>query len=503
MPAVESASAEIADLKAELSTKSERIAELEAQIAWFRRQMFAGGKSEKIDPAQLELLLKGLDEAKAEEAQTKRVSYERKAPAPRRSRDELYANLPVGQETVIEPEEVLDAPGDYERIGQEETFEVKVDPPRFYKHRIIRPKYRKIDDKSRPPVVAPSPMRIVEGIASLDLLVYIVVAKYLDHLPLYRQCAIYKRYGFTVSRQNMVRWVERVAARIEPIYNYMEMELIEGDYLQVDETPIRYCDPDYGMKKSRQGYLCGYSRPQENVCYKWRISRAYEPTTAHFADFEGVLQSDAYRPYITFAEGNELVELAACWAHARRKFFEAKDLHPRECGVYLKLVGKLYAVEAEIREKRRKDPKGFGDRQALELRIEKAANAHARIHRVLGILRRRCLPRSRLGKACDYSLRIWKHLSTYLKHGRVEIDNNAMENAIRPTAIGKKNWLFVGHPEAGDRAAIIYSVLISCTRLEIDPATYLRSVLSQDTRLLSDEKLAALTPANWKKSSKS
>ena len=229
----------------------------------------------------------------------------------------------------------------------------------------------------------------------------------------------------------------------------------------------------------------------------YRSHGAHEATTAHFADFKGVLQSDAYQPYITFEKGNEFVELAACWAHARRKFFDAKDLNPRECGVYLALVGKLYAVETEIREK------NLSPEVALELRQRRSANTHARIYRVLRILRRRSLPKSPLGKACDYSLRIWSYLSTYLTHGRVAIDNNAMENAIRPTAIGKKNWLFVGHPEAGKRAAIIYSVLISCTRLEIDPASYLRSVLSQDTRVLSKDKLAALTPAQWKKSNQS
>ena len=497
MPPIETVLEENAQLKAELSGKSGRIAELEAQIAWFRRQMFAGGKSEKIDMKQLELLLSGLEQAKAEETQPKTVTYERGPAKPRRSREELYGNLPVLEETVIEPDEVKADPESYERFGQEETLEVKVKPPRFYRHRIIRPKYRKIKDKSCPPIVAPAPQRIVEGIASVELLVYVIIAKYLDHLPLYRQCSIYKRYGFSVSRQNMVRWVEKAAQWMEPIYNYMEMELIEGDYLQVDETPIQYCDPDYGMKKSRKGYLCGYSRPNESVCYKWRLSRAHEATTAHFADFKGVLQSDAYQPYITFEKGNEFVELAACWAHARRKFFDAKDLHPRECGVYLALVGKLYAVETEIREK------NLSPEVALELRQRRSANTHARIYRVLGILRRRSLPKSPLGKACDYSLRIWSYLSTYLTHGRVAIDNNAMENAIRPTAIGKKNWLFVGHPEAGKRAAIIYSVLISCTRLEIDPASYLRSVLSQDTRVLSKDKLAALTPAQWKKSNQS
>jgi transposase len=499
MPPVEEILQENAQLKAELSGKSERIAELEAQIAWFRRQMFAGGKSEKVDPRQLDLLLKGLDEAKAEEAKARKISYERNAPKARRSREELYGNLPVLEELVIEPEEVKSDPQSYERFGEEETFEIKVDPPRFYRKRIVRPKYRKIGDKTLPPVVAPAPVRVVEGLASADLLAYVVVAKFLDHLPLYRQCAIYKRYGFSVSRQNLVRWVERVAQWIKPIYLHMRMELLGGDYLQVDETPIQYCDPDYGERRSRKGWLCAYSRPRDNVCFKWSVSRAHDPTTAHFKEFEGVLQSDAYQPYIAFAAGNESVELAACWAHARRKFFDCKDIHPRECGVYLKLVARLYAVEKEIRE-RRAGEKGFDDQAALELRAEKSANTHARIHRVLIILRQSCLPQSGLGKACDYSLRIWGHLSTYLDHGRVEIDNNLMENAIRPTAIGKKNWLFVGHPEAGERAAILYSILISCQRLEIDPATYMRDILGKDLPNMSEEQLAELTPASWKKS---
>ncbi len=215
---------------------------------------------------------------------------------------------------------------------------------------------------------------------------------------------------------------------------------------------------------------------------------------SHFAGFEGVLQSDAYEAYIKFERSKDSVSLAACWAHARRKFFEAKDYHPRECGIYLKLVARLYAVEAEIRER------GLGAEAALELRRERSANTHARIRRLLLILRDRALPASQLGKACAYSLRIWPYLSTYLEHGRVAIDNNAMENAIRPTAVGKKNWLFVGHPQAGERAAIIYSVLISCQRLDIDPAAYLLDILSVDTRALPEEKLAELTPAQWKKS---
>jgi len=191
-----------------------------------------------------------------------------------------------------------------------------------------------------------------------------------------------------------------------------------------------------------------------NVCYEWSLSRSHERVTGHLQGFEGVLQSDAYEAYLRLAEGSEAVTVAACWAHARRKFFDAKDYHKRECGIYLKLVSRLYAVEAEIRARRAADPDGFGDAEALELRRAKSANTVARIARLLRILKARALPRSPLGKACDYSLRIWPHLLTYLERGDVHIDNNAMENAIRPTAIGKKNWLFVGHPKAGDRPAV-------------------------------------------------
>ena len=187
MPPVESVFAENKQLK-------QRIAELETQIAWLRRQMFAGSKSEKIDPAQLELMLKGLKEQQdALEQEKETINYQRNKPKGRKSREENYENLPVLEEKLIEPEEVKADPDAYERISAEETFEIKVDPPKFYRCKIIRPKYRSKDDKSRPPVVAPSPPRVVEGLASTELLIYIVTSKYLDHLPL---CPQSRRSGF-------------------------------------------------------------------------------------------------------------------------------------------------------------------------------------------------------------------------------------------------------------------------------------------------------------------
>ena len=296
-----------------------------------------------------------------------------------------------------------------------------------------------------------------------------------------------------------MRWVERVAEHVEPIYDCMEMQLLGGDYLQLDETPVRYCDPDYGERKSRQGQLCGFTRPGAEVCYKWRTSRSHKSVTRHVAGFSGVLQSDMYQAYVKLEKDAKAIELAGCWAHARRRFFEIKDRHPRECDLVLKLIGRLYKVERTIRERRAVE-EGFGDEDAKALRLEKSANTHARLKRVLTIVRHGKLPAGELAAACDYSLGHWGYLSTYLEHGRVDIDNNGMENAIRPTAVGKKNWLFVGHPEAGKRAAILYSILISCQRLDVQPLEYLTALLKTDLGKLSKEELAEFTPASWTKS---
>lgn len=500
MPPVEEVLAEVAQLKAKLSAKDELVAELKAQIDWLRRQVFGAGKSEKVDPRQIDFLESELEKAERQaEPQTEKIAYERDKPGKRRTRDELYGNLPVDEEVVIDPEEVLADPDAYEQCSEVETFEVKISPPRFTRRRVVRRKYRKVGDRSEAPVVAPAPARPVEGVASADLLSHICVSKYLDHLPLYRQRAIYKRYGFAVERQNLVRWVEKAAEWVKPIYDHIKIELLEGDYVQVDETPIKYQDPDYGERRTRTGYLCGMTRPDGNVWYKWALGRSHASVSSHLAKFEGVLQADMYEAYPKLARDGEGIELAACWAHARRKFHEIKDRNPRECDLILRLIGKLYAVEKSIREMRARSG-GFSDDDAKAYRQENALNTHTRLKRVLTVVRHGKLPKQELAKACDYSLGHWEYLSIYLDHGRVEIDNNGMENAIRPTAIGKKNWMFVGHPQAGERSAILYSLLISCQRLGVHPQDYLTELLKTDLSKLTKDELSKLTPAAWAKS---
>lgn len=189
----------------------------------------------------------------------------------------------------------------------------------------------------------------------------------------------------------------------------------------MEQTPVKYCDPDYGERKSRQGQLCGFTRPAAEVCYKWRTSRSHKSVTKHLSGFVGVLQSDMYQAYVKLEKDTKAIELAGCWAHARRKCFEIKDRHPREFNLILRLIGKLSKVEESIR-KRRAAEERFGDDEAKEFRLEKAANTHARVKHALTMIRHGKLPAGELAAACDYSLNHWCYLSTYLEHGRVDID---------------------------------------------------------------------------------
>ena len=286
-----------------------------------------------------------------------------------------------------------------------------------------------------------------------------------------------------------------MAEWLKPIYNHIGKELLAGDYIQADETPVRVCDPDYGEKKSRQAYLCGYSRPGGNVYFTWSMSRSREGITRFLEGFEGVLQCDAYAAYLSFAADRPGIVLAGCMAHARRKFHEALPHSPRQAGEILAIIAELYRVEGDIAEA------GLDEAATLDYRREHSRPVFERLHQAIVQARSQCLPQSTLGKACDYALAQWQALGRYLGHGRVRIDNNLMENAIRPSCVGKKNWLFVGHPNAGERPAILYSILGSCRRAGVDPQAYLRHVLSIDTRALGQSELAALTPAAWKRAS--
>ena len=462
---------------------------LRQKLEYFIKRHFGGTKNESLDPKQLELLLAGLEALNAPTpAAEKPVAPVRASVAARPARQPLPAHLET-ERIVLEPEEVQQQPAGWRKLGEEVTEELDWKPAQFIRRLYIRPKYANADRI----VIAPLPARLIEkGLPGAGLLTHVLVSKYEDHLPLYRQEKIYReRHGVNLTRQTMSGWVEAAADWLGPIYREMKAGLVAQDYLQADETPIRYLDPDV-KGKSQSGWLWTYSAPASDVVFEWQISRSRAGPREFLKNFRGQLQTDGYSVYESLARerGDELI-LIGCWAHARRGFHEALD-ESRSAAWLVGQIGKLNAVEKHLREQK------AGPQLRAALRAWQSRPILQRLRRALEIVRRRVLPKSRLGQAIDYALGRWEALTRYVADGRLEIDNNLCENAIRPTAVGKKNFLFVGHPEAGQRSAIIYSVLGSCRRHGINPAEYLRDLFERLPKAKTSE-VKSLTPAAWAK----
>lgn len=499
MPPAEQLYTENLALKERVVGLEERVAVLLQQVEWLKRKLFAGGQSEKLlrqDAAQLQLALSELEKLSAPAPQSQTITYERtRSDAPKRiASAEAFAKLPVKETVVLEPEEVKSEPEAFERIGEERTFEVDVVPPQLFKREIVRPKYRRKHDRTQPPVIAPALARAVPGgYASAGLLAYVVVAKYQDHLPLFRLEKMSARWGATLSRQTMVEWIRLAADWAEPIYKRLLADLLTGGYVQADETPVRYQDPDEPGRGTSQGYLWVLSRPGGDVVFDWRLSRRHgELTTLLTDNYRGVLQSDGYEAYAAYARAHPAVTWVGCWAHARRAFHEALSEAPQRAGFVLRLIGQLYRYERAWDEAGLRGPALRAARRSSDFGLTLQLLRKTALR-----LRERVLPKSLLGQACGYLLSQWEPLTAHLRHGQTRIDNNAIENAIRPSAVGKKNWLFIGHPEAGQRSAILYSLILSCQRHGKDPLTYLRDLFTRLPRMTSRDDLTPLLPRNW------
>jgi len=463
------------------------------------RRVF-GSSSERVDRFQLELLLQ-LPEVAVQESPPQETALpaekQMRLPLPRQSRAaRLPENLPV-IEQVIDPEPVKQQPEQWRLIGQEVSEQLDYEPGRFLRRRLIRRKYvhRTMDDAV--PLIALLPERLLDrSLPAPGLLAQILVGKYCDHLPLYRQEQIFlQRYGVHLPRQTMARWVGLAADWLKPIYEQIRTGVLAGGYVQVDETPINYLEPGYG--RTRQGYLWTSSRPGGDVFYHWEQSRG-AVCLEHIipVDFKGTIQCDGYSAYRAFANARpESIRLAGCWAHVRRKFLEALEgPAPRSAAWMMRQIQHLYAVEAHLRQQR------VGSRLREAVRANQSRPVVERIQRALVALKSngRHLPQSLMGQAIDYALSQWSTLEVYLSDGRVELDNNLVENAIRPTALGKKNWLFIGDAAVGDRGAILYTVIESCRRRGVDPYGYLRDVLTRLPKM-TNRQIPEVTPEAWSK----
>jgi len=480
----------------EIDQRAAQIELLQQQIDWLKRQLFGGGKGEKfVDPNQALLGFNETQTAKEEpEPEVEEVSYIRqKRRKNGQANRERFDKLPVTETVEVVPEEVQANPDLYEQIGEETTFEVDIVAPKLIKRQIRRLKFRHKLDRSRPPVTAPAPVRPVQdSYASAGLIAWVALSKYLDHLPLYRQQKMFERWGAVVSRQTMSDWLRIVAFWLKPLYNLMRSDLLGGGYLQADETPVRFQDPDNKKGKTSQGYLWVIHRPGLGVVFDWRLSRRHCEATDLLDGFEGLLQSDGYEAYHALARGNDKIVHLSCWAHARRGFFNAHADTPRNAGPILEMIGRLYELEEEYRRLALSPNERLARRQAEHPAI--LEEIRERIDRVRG----QCLPQSTLGKACAYTLARWTQLGRYVNHGEAEIDNNLVENKIRPSAIGKKNWLFIGSPEAGEKAAVIYSLLLTCEIHGVDAHAWMRDVLAKAPVTADEAGKKALLPYNWK-----
>jgi len=465
------------------------------QVSYLIRQLF-GRKSETLDPNQM-LLLLGLDELLAEDSDNN--NDDEPPPADndhakkrkrRQLKDRLPEDLPVRTE-IIDPPEVLQTPDDYECIGEETLTELSMTQPVYFQKKTVRRKYVKKSERSLPPVIVPAEPRLIDNsFASVELIVDIIIKKYCDHLPFYRQAQILQRYGIELSHKTMSGWMWHIGNWLNPVYQEMKEELRASGYLQVDETCIRYLVP--GSGKSHSGYLWVYHAPGLGVLFDWHTGRSALCLENILEGYAGDLQCDGYQAYRTFQsqQAEDLrCRLFACWAHARRYFFNAKDESICSAEV-LREIKALYEIETQLRQS------GATHEQRKSCRDKEAKPILEKLKSVLDGNVAKHLPQSLTGKAISYTLNLWDELVKYADTGHVEIDNNLVENAIRPSAIGKKNWLFFGSANSGQTSAVIYSILETCRKLDINPNEYITDVLSR-LPTLTAKQARDLTPSKW------
>jgi transposase len=456
---------------------------------------YFGKKSEQLDSAQLMLLLNGISdtvvEAPASKAKQLPLIFPRKESAAKTQRIRVPDNLEVVTE-VIEPEVVQAQPGQWKQISQEVSRLLDYQPGKFFWKETIRPKYVRAEEKLLPPVIAPAPVRVADhGMAAAGLLAYLLVSKFADHLPFYRlQMIFWQRHGVFIARAQMVMWTRQCVVLLEAIVVCIKKEVQTSGYVQVDETPVRYMDPENPGRCS-QGYLWTALVPKKCVLYEWHASRAATCLESLLGPgYAGKIQCDGYSAYPAFAK-NRKVTLFGCMAHLRRGFFEAKDQTPSVVGWILNQIGILYGWEEDLRNSRA----GPGFRESI--RASHSRMVVERLGRVLQKLQSRYLPRSPMGEAISYALNQWEAVSRFVDHGEVEIDDNLVENAIRPTCVGKKNWMFFGSEEAGVRNAAVFTLIQNCRMHGIEPYAYLKDVLER-LPTTTNKHVAELTPLNWK-----
>lgn len=477
-----------------------RLQQAEWQIAQLRRSLF-GPTSERVTPSEFskEQILMSLFPAPEPAPATQDVLEPENAPASSSNEPARKPRQPALREleTVtqrIEPSETTCPHCGQAKceIGCERTERFEYVPAKVIRHQIVRPKLACPCGQGTVTVAPLPPGPIDKGMPGPGLLAQIVLAKYDDHLPLYRQQQQFARLGVSFSRQRLSDWVEGAASLAQIVVARMKQHLLEGDYLQVDETPVKVLDPEV-KGKCATGYLWVAGRPGGDVIFEFHPGRSKAEALKLLGGFRGgYLQRDGYGVYGSIVSGRPDLVPVGCGAHIRRKFVDALADDPGQSTWFIDRFRVLYFVERHARAE------AMTPEQRHALRQEKSRPVIDLLAARLDTLAASSLlPQSPLGKAVQYARNEWTAWTNFLKDGRLEIDNNLTENALRPACLGKKNWLFLGHPDAGWRSATLYSLIVSCRRRAIDPWEYLRDLF---TRLpdLTNQDIDSVLPANWK-----
>ena len=486
-----SASATLPDdveaLKRLILGRDETIAKLLVEIARLRRWRF-GRSAERIDQALLQLQL-ALDDLQplpepqgpAQESLPLEESTQAPASKPwrglRRVSRALPAHLP--RETIVHAPASCTCPdcgAAMRKLGEDISEQLDFIPGTFKVLRHVRPKLS-CAHCSRV-VQLPAPSRPIErGLPAAGLLAQVIVAKYADHCPLYRQEGIYRRAGVDLDRATLVEWVGGASRLVQPLVDCLGRYVLAPGKVHADDTPVPVLDP--GRGKTKTGRLWTYvrddrpagSRDPPAVWYRYSPDRKAEHPRAHLRAFHGILQADAYSGFAALYEGERILE-ASCWAHARRKFYDIYVANNSPIAAEaIRRIGALYAIEREIRGR---------------LPSERAAVRQARsrplldaLHAWLSATLRTVSAKSPLAIAINYALVRWSALTRYCDDGRIEIDNNSAERSIRPLVLGRRNYLFAGSDAGGERAANLYSLIGTAMLNAMDPFAYLRYVLER------------------------
>jgi len=484
---------------ATLAEKEDCITRLEALVKAFRQAMF-GRRSEKLDPDQYDLALEDIEVgivATGAEDKTAAQAVE-KVRQPKSERASLPKHLPRIDE-VIEPESTVCACGCHmHAIGEDVSERLDIIPAQFRVIVTRRPRYacRTCEDGI---VQAPAPGRLIPGGLPTEATVaQVLISKYADHLPLYRQSQIYARQGIKLDRSVLAGWVGRAAFELRPVYDCLLAHLKRSSKLFMDETPVPVLDP--GRRKTKTGYLWALARDDRpwngedppGVAFAYAPGRSGQHGEDMLTGFRGTLQVDGYAGYNRLARRAETpLKLAYCWAHARRKLMDvAKNNVAPIADEGLKQIAALYRIEADIR--------GLSAEVRLAVRQERAVPLMDAFKIWLDQSQARVLGKSPLGQALGYIAKHWDGLTLYLTDGRVEIDNNTVERTIRPIALNRKNALFAGHDVGAQNWAVIASLIETCKLNAVDPQAWLTQTFSAIVAGHRQTDIDDLLPWNWK-----